>query len=89
MADGVQTAAHFNRDAKNVNVTVKNIVAKSRQSLDMASRRLFSHYLNKEGHSYLQARKEGLLRENGQKLPLRFARVVRCKVRQNPGFLTR
>ena len=59
MADGVQTAAHFNRDAKNVKVTVKNILAKSGPSLDMASRRLFSHYLNKEGYSYCRLEKRG------------------------------
>ena len=61
---------------------------KSGLSLEMASRRTFSRYLNEEGYSYLQARKKGLLSENDRKLRLRFAREMKRKVRQNPDFWT-
>ena len=73
---------------KNVNMTVKNLVEKSGLSLEMASRRTFSRYLNEEGYSYLQARKKGLLSENDRKLRLRFAREMRHKLTQNPDFWT-
>ena len=73
---------------RNVHITVKNVVENSGLSLEMASKRTFSRYLNKEGYSYLQARKKGLLSENDRKLRLRFAREMKCKVRQNPDFWT-
>ena len=53
--------------SRNLNITVKNVIEKSGLSLEMASRRTFSRYLNEEGYSYLQARKKGLLSENDRK----------------------
>ena len=73
---------------RNVHITVKNVVEKSGLSLEMASRRTFSRYLNEEGYSYLQARKKGLLSENDRKVRLRFARKMKRKVKQNPDFWT-
>ena len=73
---------------RNVHITVKNVVEKSGLSLEMASRRTFSRYLNEEGYSYLQARKKGLLSENDRKVRLQFARKMKRKVKQNPDFWT-
>lgn len=74
--------------SRNLNITVKNVIEKSGLSLEMASRRTFSRYLNEEGYSYLQARKKGLLSENDRKQRLRFLREMRRKVRENPDFWT-
>ena len=74
--------------SRNLNITVKNVIEKSGLSLEMASRRTFSRYLNEEGYSYLQARKKGLLSENDRKQRLRFAREMRRKVTENPDFWT-
>ena len=49
---------------KNGHATVKSIMEKSGLSFEMASRRKFSCYLNKNGYRYLLARKKGLLSEN-------------------------
>ena len=38
---------------RNVHITVKNVVENSGLSLEMASKRTFSRYLNEEGYSYL------------------------------------
>ena len=52
---------------RNVHITVKNVVEKSGLSLEMASRRTFSRYLNEEGYNYLQARKKGLVERKRSK----------------------
>ena len=66
---------------RNVHITVKNMGEKSGLSLEIGSRRTFSHYLNEEGYSYLEAKTKGLLSENDLKVPLRFAREMKRKVR--------
>ena len=51
-------------------VTVKKLVEYSGLSLQTASVRTYSRYLNDMGFFFLQARKKGLLRENNKKLRL-------------------
>lgn len=74
--------------ANNGHATVKSIVEKSGLSFEMASRRMFSRYLNENGYGYLQARKKGLLSENDIKLRIEFARKMKHVVAQNPQFWT-
>ena len=73
---------------KNGHTTVKSIMEKSGLSFEMASRRKFSCYLNKNGYGYLLARKKGLLSENDRKFWIWFARKMKCVVAQNPQFWT-
>ena len=47
--------------------SVKSLVKESGLSLQMASRRTFSRYLNLLGYRFLQARKKGLLTEKDRK----------------------
>ena len=61
---------------KNRHATVKSIVERSGLSFEVASRRMFSRYLNENGYRYLHARKKGLFSENDRKLRIRFARKI-------------
>ena len=68
---------------------MKSLVEKSGLTLQIASRRTFSRYLNEQGYVYLQVREKGLLiSENDRNLRLRFASEMSRTVKENPAFWT-
>ena len=66
-------------------VTVKKLVEYSGLSLQTASVRTYSRYLNDVGFFFLQARKKGLLTEK-KKLRLQFARKMERYEKENAHF---
>ena len=59
---------------QNANWTVKRLMARADLLDGRVARRTVSHFLNKNGYFYLQARKKGLLSEADKQKRVRFAR---------------
>ena len=65
---------------------MKNVVKESGSSLQMAHRRMFSHFLNERGYGYFVARRKGIVSGKDRKLRLKSARKMKCELARNSEF---
>ena len=80
----IRTLKSFRRN--NVHVTMRSLVEESGLSFQVASRRMYSHYLNELGYYYFSAGRKGILRDNDKKVRLQFARKMKQELIRNLDF---